>query len=82
MMGNGQILKTDGFEGRIESFCKGIEQIEDLAEKETLAAINELMGMGTIKDWPALVRLVIGKMKSQMQERIERINEARGLVNR
>lgn len=81
-MSNGQLLKTDGFEHRIESFCKNIEQIEDLAERETFASIEALMDMGTIKDWPALVRLVIGKMKSQMQERIERINEARELVNR
>lgn len=81
-MSNGQLLKTDGFESRLESFCKGIGQIEELAEKETFAAIEELMDMGTIKNWPALVRLVIGKMKAEMQAKITRINEARESVNR
>lgn len=79
---NVSLLKTDGFESRLDSFYKSVENIEQLAEKETFSAIEELMDMGTIKNWPELVRLVIRKMKEEMQEKINKVNEARDRVNR
>lgn len=82
MASNAPVLKTDGFETRLDSFYRNVEQMESLAEQETLNAIEELIDMGTIRDYPRLVRLVIGKMKEHMQERINKVNEARESVNR
>lgn len=79
---NVPVLKTETMENRIDKFLKSIDSVEALAEKETLSAIENLLQMGTIKDWGRLVKMVFAEMKGQLQNRIEKASEVRGIVNR
>lgn len=79
---NTPMLKTETMENRIDKFVKSIDSIEELAEQETFSAIEELLKMGTVKDWGKLVKIVFSEMKGQLQGRIEKASESRNLVNR
>lgn len=79
---NTPMLKTETMENRIDKFVKSIDSIEELAEQETFSAIEELLKMGTVKDWGKLVKIVFSEMKGQLQGRIKKASESRNLVNR
>lgn len=79
---NVPVLKTENMENRIDKFVKSIDSIEDLAEQETVSAIQELLQMGTIRNWGAMVKMVFSEMKDQMSQKIEKVNSARDIVNK